>query len=713
MRALGNINLFVVCFIISLSIDVHAQSAGDYRSVAGGFWSSVSSWQQFNGTAWVAATDYPASATASLANVVTIRNIGSITLDVSLAQNKMDILVVNQGASLTDNALPFNFTVHAITQITVDGTVNLTNTAVLTAEAKTATLNIGSTGIFSAHNVVGTVNNLGYAIITQTITGGTWTNGINSYLRFAGSSISNTLGATALNNTVEYSSTSNQAIKTPSSSLGIPTSYYNLTISGSTTKTLDFNTVVQNNLSIQGTASFSLGGFNLSVGGSWNNSSTSTSAIITTTTGTITFNGSSQQAIINTGHSSGTEFYNLAIANTSATIPQIIISNSSGSSTRVSNSLTMTSGVINLSTGGFAFAQNFTNPFVLTHSGTSASGWFYNGIIYRLLITNAAIAAGSTSGLVPVGTSTDFRPFYFSTVSPPTTSTLISITAPGTSSFADVSLTDGASIIRRQNRSGWLTSSFGNGTYNLRAGGTGLGIIGNVADLRLTPATLVLGSAGTNTGTTSNPMVERTGLNLADLNTTFYVGSVNLISSPLPVELISFTGETEGSVVNLNWVTKSEINCDYFTVYRSPNGIDFVSIGNKKGAGTTKDLNKYDLQDANPLNGTNYYRLEQTDWDGKKTILSMISVDANGSEAIQVYPNPIEHGQSLELKLHGLAPDSDQPIVIIDQLARQVLNLTIHVDETGRFAGSFKIPQLATGSYLVKINGKMKRLLVR
>ncbi len=710
MRALKCIQL-VVCLILftAISQQISAQSTGDYRSVAGGNWGDPASWQQFNGTTWVAATDYPASPTASLANVVRIQNTGfTMTLDVNPVQNRIAILVIDSGGVLIDAGGAFNFTLHAITRITVNGTLTLTNTTDVTSKASSSALSIGATGLLSAWSVeANAANNFGTANIYQNITGGQWTNLVNSILRFRGSSISSTLVPSGLNNTVDYNSSSDQTIKAPT------ISYFNLTISGSGIKTLEANTVVQNNLSIQGSSSFYLGiSSNLSVGGNWNNSSTSTMAFVPTF-GTVTFNGSSQQSIINTGHGSGTILSSVVFANTSATIPQITISNSSGSFARVTTSLTMTSGVINLNNGGFAFAQNFFGGFVLNHSGTSASGWFYNGTVYRLLGTNAAIASGSNSGLVPVGTSTDFRPFYFSTVTPPTASTLISITAPGTSSFVDVSLTDGASTIRRQNRSGWLASSFGNGTYNIRAGGTGLGIIGSVADLRLTPASLVLGSAGTNSGTTSNPLVERTGLTLADLNTTFYVGSVNLVSSPLPVELISFIGETEGSVVNLNWITKSELNCDYFTVYRSVNGIDFVSIGNKKGAGTTNELNKYDLQDTNPLNGTNYYRLEQTDWDGKKTILSMISVDANGSDAIQIYPNPVERGHSLELKFQGLTPDTDQSIVIINQLGQQVYNSIIHVDEIGSFIGSFKIPQLSTGSYFIKINGKVKRLLVQ
>lgn len=726
MRA-PKIVILSVCITLSVCdlISLRAQTLGDYRSAANGNWSSLSTWQYYNGTAWVAAINYPGQ--LSMAPTVSIQSPHTVTLDVNPAYSpSTNDLTINSGASLVDSPALLSYNLQVQNYTSVYGTLNFTNTSNINSAIRSNYIFIYSGALFSAHTVriVGLVANGATATITRDVINlspisttfpfpkGTWVNQAGSTFNFLGSSLTCGLIASSFNNTVNYSSsssTSNQTIRAPA------ISYFNLTISGSNQKILSANTEVENNLSIQGTSSFSLGGFNLSVGGDWNNSSTSTSAIATSlpATGTITFNGSSQQAIINTGHSSGTEFYNLAIANTSATIPQITISNTSGSPTKVASSLTMTSGVVDLVGSTFQIGDNYTNPVTITHSGASSSGWFYNGSILRLFLTNLAISAGSTSGLIPVGTSTNFRPLYISTVTPPSVITRMAITAPGATSFADVAITDGTATINRQNRSGWAFSSLGNGTYNIRAGGTGLGIIGNVADLRLTPATLVLGSAGTNTGTTSNPLVERTGLSLVNLNTTFYVGSVNLVSSPLPVELISFSGETEGSVVNLNWVTKSELNCDYFTVYRSLNGIDFVSIGNKKGGGTTNEFRKYHLQDTSPLDGTNYYRLEQTDWDGKKTILSMISVNANGSEAIQIYPNPVEREHTLELKFQGLIPDSDESIVIINQLGQQVFNSIIHVDEIGSFIGSFKIPQLSTGSYFIKINGKVKRLLVQ
>ncbi len=77
--------------------------------------------------------------------------------------------------------------------------------------------------------------------------------------------------------------------------------------------------------------------------------------------------------------------------------------------------------------------------------------------------------------------------------------------------------------------------------YNLDAQGTGFGLIGAVSDLRLTLINSGIGTPGVNGGTTLNPQVNRTGLSLANLSNSFYIGSINSVSSPLPITLISFT----------------------------------------------------------------------------------------------------------------------------------------------------------------------------
>src|SRR5204863_239315 len=76
--------------------------------------------------------------------------------------------------------------------------------------------------------------------------------------------------------------------------------------------------------------------------------------------------------------------------------------------------------------------------------------------------------------------------------------------------------------------------------------------------------------------------------------------------------------------VRLKWTTASELNNDYFTLERSGNGIDFNGLGRITGAGNNNNYQDYYFEDISPLRGINYYRLSQTDFDGRHEQLSTI-----------------------------------------------------------------------------------------
>ncbi|MFZ4798515.1 MAG: hypothetical protein ACOYMA_13545 [Bacteroidia bacterium] len=87
----------------------------------------------------------------------------------------------------------------------------------------------------------------------------------------------------------------------------------------------------------------------------------------------------------------------------------------------------------------------------------------------------------------------------------------------------------------------------------------------------------------------------------------------------LPVKLISFNVTLANEKVNCSWETASETNNDYFTIERSKDGNGFESLGNVKGQGNSNINTRYSYTDNNPFGGISYYRLKQTDFDGKYT----------------------------------------------------------------------------------------------
>ena len=125
-------------------------------------------------------------------------------------------------------------------------------------------------------------------------------------------------------------------------------------------------------------------------------------------------------------------------------------------------------------------------------------------------------------------------------------------------------------------------------------------------------------------------------------------GGASLNCSVLPVELISFQANAESKVVRLNWTTASEINNQYFTVERSADGTDFEPVQMVDGAGTTTVLKHYETIDEKPFQGISYYRLKQTDFDGKFSYSDKVPVDfSEKNDIFYLQPNPAGNEVSL------------------------------------------------------------------
>jgi hypothetical protein len=112
--------------------------------------------------------------------------------------------------------------------------------------------------------------------------------------------------------------------------------------------------------------------------------------------------------------------------------------------------------------------------------------------------------------------------------------------------------------------------------------------------------------------------------------TSNYTGT-NCVFVILPVGLTTLSGKTEGKTNVLNWQTSSETNNKSFIIERSPNGTNYTSIGEVKGQGTTNTPHDYTFTDVTPSVNINYYRLRQTDFDGRETLSKWIFIVFNKS----------------------------------------------------------------------------------
>ncbi|MDD5569693.1 MAG: hypothetical protein PHD97_00895 [Bacteroidales bacterium] len=101
-----------------------------------------------------------------------------------------------------------------------------------------------------------------------------------------------------------------------------------------------------------------------------------------------------------------------------------------------------------------------------------------------------------------------------------------------------------------------------------------------------------------------------------------------VISENMPIELLSFNAKSNKNNVMLTWSTATETNNDYFTIEKSQDGIAFSELVNISGVGNSTSIREYSYNDENPYAIT-YYRLKQTDFDGKYSYSEIISVNSN------------------------------------------------------------------------------------
>lgn len=93
----------------------------------------------------------------------------------------------------------------------------------------------------------------------------------------------------------------------------------------------------------------------------------------------------------------------------------------------------------------------------------------------------------------------------------------------------------------------------------------------------------------------------------------------------------------------MSWTIASETNNDYFTIDYSEDGESWEELAQVKGFGNSSEEHTYSYKHR-PLEveaSTIYYRLKQTDFDGKVEYLHTISSICESSDEAFITPNPM------------------------------------------------------------------------
>ena len=419
------------------------------------------------------------------------------------------------------------------------------------------------------------------------------------------------------------------------------------------------------NLTIEngGTLNFTNG--TLSIGGNWTNDGTFNCG-----SGTIIFNGNADQTI---GGTQTNSFNNISINNANNLILAANI-NVGGTLTLTDGSLNITDKQVDLGTSGSISGESNTNMIFGTTGTISANnraselGGNIAGLgieIASSVITDLDIIRG-VQAQAGEASSASLRKFF------------------------DLSATPGSGL----NAS--MVMHYFDHEYDASNGG-------------VDEKTFVL-FRSTDAGGTWTEKYEAS-VDIAQ-NTIFLDGidafSRWTISSKteqvLPVEWNQYNATCKESYIEISWSTLSEKNNDYFTIEKMNELGNYMEIGKVNGSGNSNIVNHYTLNDPNIKQGVSYYRIKQTDYDGKTSYSPIFSATCNiqmQEPDINIFPNPFKDKIKIYV-MRGYLGNLN--IEIFDSRGAKIKENKFEL--SGSSMGLFvNTSELDKGIYLIRVSG--------
>jgi hypothetical protein len=170
----------------------------------------------------------------------------------------------------------------------------------------------------------------------------------------------------------------------------------------------------------------------------------------------------------------------------------------------------------------------------------------------------------------------------------------------------------------------------------------------------------------------------------------------------LPIKGLSINVEQKNSAAVINFSTESEENTKLFETEKSFDGITWNIINSQVAAGNSSVKRSYTTTDPNPSGKTVYYRIKETDYDGRFTWSPVItfSLDAPAQTTATAYPNPFTDNLSLQYK----SSENEVAILrLVDQAGRTVQNKSWTLRKGTNIIQLDNVEKLLTGFYVIEV----------
>ena len=179
----------------------------------------------------------------------------------------------------------------------------------------------------------------------------------------------------------------------------------------------------------------------------------------------------------------------------------------------------------------------------------------------------------------------------------------------------------------------------------------------------------------------------------------FRAWTLSSVDNPLPIELTAWKGECDGGKVELTWTTSTETNNDHFTIEKSATGNTWEEIARVEAAGNTVSETNYSYYDEY-ADGLAYYRLSQTDVDGRTVGLGTVAAgcSADNTEIVNAW----DDGNELQVTVSSTTANV-YDVILTDAQGKVMVNRPSQAINKGFTPLRISKASIATGLYVVTL----------
>jgi hypothetical protein len=175
------------------------------------------------------------------------------------------------------------------------------------------------------------------------------------------------------------------------------------------------------------------------------------------------------------------------------------------------------------------------------------------------------------------------------------------------------------------------------------------------------------------------------------------------VNAPLPIKLINVKASKRATSIELNFTNAAESEVANYLLERSSNGLQYNTIAEihpQKNDGSSVD---YRINDTQPFNDVNYYRIKAIETSGRVTYSVIVKVNLSlRATDLVIYPNPVRN-YTLSYQVNNL--QAGQYTIFIRNAVGQTISTHTIRHEGGLLGETLNVPPVSSGIYYIDMQG--------